>query len=84
MVPARNATDVRALFFGPGVRLAASRMSDDSWSALQAAGICGKACLANAEQCGLERAIEARPVDLLGTEPEVELHAQQGYTLLSF
>jgi len=81
---ANRGADVRVLFFGPGVKLAANGMADDQLRALQAAGIGAKACSANVEQYGLERAIEARPVELLAAGAEVEFYAQQGYTVLSF
>lgn len=76
--------DVRVLFFGPGVKLAASGTIDEPLQALQQAGILPKACRANVEQYGLADAVEARPLELLAAGAEVEEFARQGYTVLSF
>lgn len=76
--------DVRVLFFGPGVRLAASGVADEQLDALRAAGIGAKACSANVEQYGLAEEIGSRPLELLAAGREVEEFARQGYTVLSF
>ncbi|MHB1504246.1 MAG: DsrE family protein [Acidimicrobiales bacterium] len=76
--------DVRVLFFGPGVKLAASGAVDEQLAGLREAGIGPKACVANVEQYGLADEIGARPVDLLPAGAEVEQFAQEGYTVISF
>jgi len=76
--------DVRVLFFGPGVKLAASGLADEQLDALRKAGIIAKACSANVEQYGLVDEIGARPLELLAAGAEVEEFAHQGYTVLSF
>ena len=77
-------TDVRVLFFGPGVKLAGSGAVDEQLEALHAAGVGAKACMANVEQYGLAEEMSARPVGLLPAGAEVEEYARQGYTVLSF
>ncbi|MHB1837970.1 MAG: DsrE family protein [Solirubrobacteraceae bacterium] len=81
---ANRGADVRVMFFGPGVKLAASGAADEQLDALHAAGIGAKACSANVEQYGLGEAIAARPVELLAAGAEVEEYARCGYTVLSF
>ncbi len=76
--------DVRVLFFGPGVRLAASGVADEQLQALTTAGITLKACSANVEQYGLAEEIGSRPLELLAAGAEVEEFARLGYTVLSF
>ena len=76
--------DVRVLFFGPGVKLAASGDVDEQLHALRQAAIVPKACRANVEQYGLSDAVEARPLELLAAGAEVEEFARLGYTVLSF
>jgi hypothetical protein len=81
---ANRGADVRVLFFGPGVKLAASGAVDEQLEMLATAGIGAKACAANVEQYGLAEQISARRVDLLAAGAEVEDYARQGYTVLSF
>jgi len=81
---ANRGADVRVLFFGPGVKLAASGAADEQLDALRAAGIWAKACSANVAQYGLAEEIASRPLDLLAAGAEVEELARQGYTVLSF
>ncbi len=81
---ANRGADVRVLFFGPGVKLAASGAIDEQLEALRAAGIGPSACRANVEQYGLVDEIGARPLELLAAGAEVEDFARQGYTVLSF
>lgn len=81
---ANRGADVRLLFFGPGVKLAASGAADEHIKALDDAGVGAKACAANVEQYGLAAEIGARPVELLAAGAEVEEFARQGYTVLSF
>lgn len=76
--------DVRVLFFGPGVKLAATGAVDEQLRALAAAGIGAKACAANVQQYGVAEEIGSRPVELLAAGAEVEDFARQGYTVLSF
>lgn len=76
--------DVRVLFFGPGVKLAASGVADEQLEALRAAGIGAKACSANVEQYGLGAEVATRPLELLAAGAEVEEYARLGYTVLSF
>lgn len=81
---ANRGADVRVLFFGPGVKLAASGVADEQIEALGAVGVGAKACAANVEQYGLAAEMSARPVELLAAGAEVEDYARQGYTVLSF
>ncbi|MDA8341782.1 MAG: DsrE family protein [Actinomycetota bacterium] len=81
---ANRGADVRVLFFGPGVKLAASGAVDEQLQALGAAGIGLKACTANVEQYGLADEMSIRPIELLAAGAEVEDYARQGYTVLSF
>lgn len=76
--------DVRVLFFGPGVRLAASGALDEHLAALAAAEVRPTACSANVAQYGVEEEVAARPLTLLAAGAEVEEFARQGYTVLSF
>ena len=76
--------DVRVLFFGPGVKLAASGQIDEQLSNLQDAGIGAKACQANVEQYNLAHEVSTRPLELLAAGAEVEEFALQGYTVVSF
>ncbi|MCL4423380.1 MAG: DsrE family protein [Actinobacteria bacterium] len=76
--------DVRVLFFGPGVKLAASGKIDDQLQGLRSAGIGAKACTANVEQYGVTSEIASRPLELLAAGAEVEDFARNGYTVLSF
>lgn len=81
---ANRGVDVRVLFFGPGVKLAASGVADEQLRTLSDAGIVPKACTANVEQYGVGPQIEARPLELLSAGAEVEELARLGYTVLSF
>lgn len=81
---ANRGADVRVLFFGPGVKLAASGAADEQLQALQQAGIVPKACTANVEQYGVGQQIGARPLELLAAGAEVEEFSRLGYTVLSF
>lgn len=76
--------DVRVLFFGPSVKLASSGALDEHLAGLEAAGIQPKACSANVEQYGVAPEIASRPIELLAAGAEVEVFAQEGYTVLSF
>lgn len=76
--------DVRVLFFGPGVMLAASGAADEQLQALRQAGVVPKACAANVEQYGVEEQIGSRPLELLAAGAEVEEFARLGYTVISF
>ena len=76
--------DVRVLFFGPGVQLAASGLVDEQLRDLRDAGIGPKACRANVEQYGVATEIAARPLELLSAGAEVEEFALLGYTVVSF
>ncbi len=77
-------TDVRVLFFGPAVKLAASGQVDEQLDGLRDAGIATKACRANVEQYGVANEIDARPLELLAAGAEVEEFALLGYTVVSF
>lgn len=81
---ANRDADVRVLFFGPGVKPAASSAADEQIAALVAAGVVAKACCANVEQYGIVEEISVRPLELLAAGAEVEEYARQGYTVLSF
>ncbi len=81
---ANRGADVRVLFFGPGVRLAASGAVDEQLQALREAGVLPKACTANVEQYGVGDQIGARPIELLAAGAEVEEFHRMGYTVLSF
>lgn len=76
--------DVRVLFFGPGVRLAASGTIDEQLRDLRDAGIAPKACSANVESYGVAVEVAARPIELLSAGAEVEEFARMGYTVISF
>lgn len=76
--------DVRVLFFGPGVKVAASGAADEQLQALQAAEVRTTACAANVEQYGLAEEAAKRPLTLLAAGAEVEEFARQGFTVLSF
>lgn len=76
--------DIRVLFFGPGVKLAASGQIDEQLRALQSAGIGAKACRANVEQYDVANEVSSRPLELLAAGAEVEEFALQGYTVVSF
>ncbi len=75
---------VRLLFFGPGVRLAASGAVDEQIATLRQVGVLPTACRANVEQYGLSEQIAARPLELLAAGAEIESYASEGYTVLSF
>ena len=77
---ANRDADVRVLFFGPGVKPAASGAADEQIAAL----VVAKACCANVEQYGIVEEISVRPLELLAAGAEVEEYARQGYTVLSF
>lgn len=76
--------DVRVLFFGPAVRLAASGTVDGPLEALRSAGITPTACSANADQYGVTEEVSSRSITLLAAGAEVEEFARGGYTVLSF
>ncbi len=76
--------DVRVLFFGRGVYLAAGGAVDEQIKALADAGVLPKACRANVEQYGVQEAIAARQLELLAAGAEVEEFHHLGYTVLSF
>ncbi len=76
--------DVRVLFFGPAVRLAASGHIDTHLAALRDAGIGATACRANVEQYDVIDEISVRPLELLAAGAEVEAFAREGYTVVSF
>lgn len=76
--------DVRVLFFGPGVRLAASGTIDESLAELRDAGIAATACSTNVESYGVTAQIAQRPIDLSSAGAEVEQFALRGYSILTF
>lgn len=81
---ANRGVDVRVLFFGPAVRLAASGQIDGQLADLRDAGIATKACRANVEQYEVAEEIKVRPLELLSAGAEVEAFALEGYTVVSF
>lgn len=81
---ANRGADVRVLFFGPGVKIAASGAVDEQLDALRAAGVQPAACSANVDQYGLADEVASRPIELLAAGAEVEVFARGGYTVLSF
>ncbi len=81
---ANRGADVRVMFFGPGVKLAASGAADEQLKTLSEAGVLPRACSANVEQYGLVEEMGSRPVELLAAGAEVEEYARLGYTVLSF
>lgn len=81
---ANRGVDVRVLFFGPAVRLAATGQIDEQIEALRAAGVGPTACRANVEQYGVADEIGQRPLELLAAGAEVEEFARLGYTVVSF
>lgn len=76
--------DVRVLFFGPGVQLAASGQIDEQLRDLRDAGISTKACRTNVENYGIVAEISARPLELSSAGAEVEEFALRGFTVVSF
>lgn len=76
--------DVRVLFFGPGVMLAASGAADRQLEDLISSGVKPAACSAQVEQFGLANELASRPVELLAAGAEVEGYARDGFTVLSF
>ncbi len=76
--------DVRLIFFGPGVRFAASGEADEHLATLRRVGVVPTACQANVEQYGLNEQIGARPIELLAAGAEIESYAREGYTVVSF
>lgn len=76
--------DVQVLFFGPGVRLAATGTIDEHLEGLQVAGVAPRACSANVAQYGIADQIAPRPIELLSAGAEVERFARENYTVLSF
>ncbi len=76
--------DVRLLFFGPGVRLAASGEADEHLATLRRVGVVPTACQANVAQYELDEQIGARPIELLAAGAEIESYALEGYTVVSF
>ncbi len=76
--------DVRVMFFGPGVKLAASGKVDAQLEVLRNAGVLPKACRGNVEQFNLEAEIADKPVELLAAGAEIQEYHHLGYTVLSF
>ena len=76
--------DVRVLFFGPSIKLAASGQIDSQLTDMHDAGIGTKACRANVEQYEVTQEISTRPLELLAAGAEVEAFALEGYTVVSF
>ena len=76
--------DVRVLFFGPGVRLAASGVIDEQLHDLRDAGVNTMACSANVESYEVAVEIASRPIELTSAGAEVEEFAVRGFTVLSF
>ncbi len=76
--------DVRVLFFGPSIKLAASGQIDSQLADMHDAGIGAKACRANVEQYEVAQEISTRPLELLAAGAEVEAFALEGYTVVSF
>ncbi len=76
--------DVRVMFFGPGVRLAASGKVDEQINVLRNVGVLPKACRANVEQFNLQTEMAERPIDLLAAGAEIEEYHRLGYTVVSF
>ncbi len=81
---ANRGADVRVLFFGPGVRLAASGLIDLQLAEMRDAAIGATACRANVEAYDIVEEISVRPLELLAAGAEVEQFALQGYTVVSF
>ena len=81
---ANRGVDVRVLFFGPAVRLAASGLIDTQPAEMRDAGIGATACRANVEQYEVTEEIGVRPLELLAAGAEVESFALEGYTVVSF
>jgi hypothetical protein len=77
-------TDVSVLFFGPGVKLAASGVVDEQLAGLHATGVRPTACSAQATQYGVADEFAPRQVELLAAGAEVQRFAREGYTVLSF
>ncbi len=76
--------DVRVMFFGPGVKLAASGKIDEQINVLRNVGVLPKACKGNVEQYNVQTEMAERPIDLLAAGAEVQEYHHLGYTVLSF
>ncbi len=83
MKAARGA-DVRVLFFGPGVKLAAGGTVDEQLEALREAEVPTTVCAANVDQFGVGPEVAERGLTRLSAGAEVEEFARQGYTVLTF
>ena len=81
---ANRGADVRVLFFGPGVALAASGKVDSEIEALREAEILPRACRANVESFKVEDQIASRDIELTNAGGDVIEFATQGYTVLTF
>lgn len=77
-------SDVRVLFFGLGVKLAAAGRIDQQIEALAKVGVKTAACSNNVAAYGVEAAMQTRPIELLAAGAEVERFALEGFTVLSF
>lgn len=81
---ANRGADVRVMFFGPGVRLAASGEIDELINGLVEAGISPKACTNNVATYGVSEEMGTKPIELLAAGAEMEFYALNGYTVVSF
>lgn len=77
-------SDVRVLFFGPGIKLAADGLIDQQIEDLAKLEIKVAACSNLATSYGVEASMQERPIELLSAGAEVERFAIEGFTVLSF
>lgn len=76
--------DIRVLFFGPSIKLAASDQIDSQLADSRDAGIGATACRTNVEQYEVTEEIGVRRLKLLPTSAEVESFAREGCTVVTF
>ncbi len=79
----RNA-DIRVLFFGPGVKLAAGGQVDHEIKQLEGAGVIPRACVHNAETFGVDGQIRELGIELTRASGDIASFHEEGFTVLSF
>ena len=76
--------DVRVLFFGPSIKLAAIGQIDSQLADLRDDGIGATACRTNIEQYEVTKEIGVRRLKLLPMSAEVESFAREGSAVVTF
>lgn len=77
-------TNVRVLFYGPGIKLASDGRVDQQIDDLAKLEIKVAACSNLAISYGVETSLQERPIELLSAGAEVERFVIEGFTVLSF